>query len=204
MCFLFSCVCVCVFVCLLAFGKSIPSRALCTFYWRVFYVHHLMEKLCWIFVNHSWEESLLPWGHITGVRKKSSRITATSKVPHTAFSYGVHITKTTEQSFTVMFLIIFFFYFILWFSCSFYFCDITFSFCFTLKAQGRKRSRPDLPEMLGKIFQIKTGVCNLFSVQFLTMKHNTLPSSQILCHISLDCAPPSTTSSNSITNQMMC
>lgn len=97
-----------------------------------------------------------------------------------------------------------FFYFILWFSCSFYFCDITFSFCFTLKAQGRKRSRPDLPEMLGKIFQIKTGVCNLFSVQFLTTKHNTLPSSQILCHISLDCTAPSTTNSNSITNQMMC
>lgn len=86
------------------------------------------KKLCLIFLNHPWEESLLPRGHNAGVRKKGSRVTATSKVPHTAFSYRVHITETTEQPFTDMFLIICIFYCILWFSCSFYFSDTTFSF----------------------------------------------------------------------------
>lgn len=70
------------------------------------FAHHLMEKLCLIFLNHPWEESLLPRGHNAGVRKMGSRVQATSKDPHTAFFYGVHVTETTEQPFTDMLLII--------------------------------------------------------------------------------------------------
>lgn len=142
-----------------------------------------MGKLHLIFLNHPWEESLLPWGHITGVRKTSSRVIATSRVAHTAFSYGVHITETTEQPFTDMFLIMYIFYFTSWFSCSFYFCDITFFF-FTLKARDRRGSRHSPPETLGRIFQIKTTVCNFF---FYTVPNDetyyssSLPDFWVMC-----------------------
>lgn len=41
--------------------------------------------------------------------KKSSKVVAAFRVSHTASSYGVHITETTEQPFTGMLLIMYIF-----------------------------------------------------------------------------------------------
>lgn len=158
-----------------------------------------MEKLHLIFLNHPWEESPLPWGHSTGVRKKSSRVIAISRVPHTAFSYGVHITKTTEQSFTGMFLIMYIFYFTLWFSCCFYFCDITFSFLHQ-KPGTEGKADPNCQKCWEGFYGLRQEFATFFSIQFLIRKHITPPpswtSELYLLGLCIR-TPPSTAGSNS-------
>lgn len=168
-------------------GKSIPSWACCSFYWRVLFADHLLEKLLLIFLYHPREKSPLPWGHNTGVRKKSSRVIAIYRVPHTAFSYGVHTTETTEQSFTGMFSIMYIFYFTLWFSCCFYFCDITFSFLHQ-KPGTEGEADPNCQKYWEGFHRLRQKFATFFSIQFLIRKHITLPLPGLLSYISLDCA----------------
>lgn len=137
----------------------------------------------------------MPWGHITGVRKKNSRVIATSRAPHTAFSYGVHITETTVRPFTDMFLIIYFFTFCL--SCSFYFCDITSLY----EKPGRKgEAEPTCQKPWEAFFTLRQEFATFYSIQFLMMKRITPPPSRAseFCLFGLCiCTPPSTASSNS-------
>lgn len=147
-------------------------------------VECLMEKLHLIFLNHSWEQSLLPWGHISGVRKKSCWVIAISRVPHAASSYGVHITETTWQMQP-------------WISlCAFHTWLSGFLVAFTsvtsllhIKSQGQKGGKPNLPGMLGRIFQIKTRICNFFFYivpNGETFFLSSLPG--LWGYVSLDCA----------------
>lgn len=129
-----------------------------------------------MFLNHPWEEYLLPWGHITELGKKSSKVVAAFNVTHCILLWGPHYrnhrTAIPWHAFNYLY-----FYFTLWFSCSFYFCDITFSFLHW-KWETEEETDPTGQRCWETFFILISEFAIYFSIQFLMTKQSALPPSQ--------------------------
>lgn len=178
------------------FSESIPSWALYSFYWRVYFVNHLVEKSLFnIFKPSLGRISCALRTHHWSQKKELQSYSYIQCPTHCVLLWGPHYRNHSMAIHWYVFNYLYFFTFCL--SCSFYFCDITSLY----EKPGRKgEAEPTCQKPWEAFFILRQEFATFFSIQFLMMKRITPPPSQAseLCLFGLCiCPPPSTASSNS-------